>query len=317
VCRVQTVVCAVHLSLGGAEMKKCQNIIVGIELSESAQQILERALEWAKRFGAKLHVVHAIEFTMSQRWDAFPLRFQEVKERLEAGAWEKLEGMLEALPDKEHLGKSFVRWGRPDTVLAKLADEVDADLCLVGKINRTALERAMVGSTSRRLIRQLALPILALAPDATDRLKQVVIPVDFSEASEAALRDGIACAKREGAKVHILHVYEFLSVMPMIELWTKEDIQKLNDEAKEMVQEQMDTFLQPFDLDGVDVEIHLNEGYVFDEIVRFVRGCEADLLVMGSIGRSGIQSVLLGNTAERVIHNAPCSLMIIKPEMTS
>ena len=73
-------------------------------------------------------------------------------------------------------------------------------------------------------------------------------------------------------------------------------------------------FLKPLDLSGAKTEIQLKEGYVYDEIVRFVRKHDADLLVMGSVGRSGIQSVLLGNTAERVIHAAPCSLMIMKPE---
>lgn len=142
---------------------------------------------------------------------------------------------------------------------------------------------------------------------------KILVPVDFSETSLHAVRLAIAMARSGGGKVHLLHVgtlplvvsdaAAYGAAVPAYLLEAKDQIAAEQKHALEkLAAEEVPEGL----LGGVAVR----EGFPPDEIVEEAKACGADLVVIGTHGRSGISRLVLGSVAERVIRHATCPVMV-------
>ncbi len=141
---------------------------------------------------------------------------------------------------------------------------------------------------------------------------KIVVPTDFSEPSDEALRRGLLLAKAFDAEVHLLHVLEpviyfetdLLSLYPVDEM-----IEVMRAGVKRRLKKQVAKV-------GGEVITHLLEavGDPGRAICRFSEEMPADLIVIGRHGRQGvIEHMLIGSTAERVVRHAPCSVFVAMP----
>ena len=144
-------------------------------------------------------------------------------------------------------------------------------------------------------------------------VKKILCPVDFSDPSERALEQAVALAKLNGAELTILAVAQpmpatiggegtlLTELGPMPEMMT--------DMAQEYLAKMRDKFCGDI-LDRTAVQVEV--GVPFVEIVRAAREAETDLIVMGSHGRTGLEHLLIGSVAERVVRKAPCSVLVVR-----
>jgi nucleotide-binding universal stress UspA family protein len=135
-------------------------------------------------------------------------------------------------------------------------------------------------------------------------LKNVLVAVDFGEASEAALSYGRNFARRFGARLHVLHVLENRFLRPM-----------LNDPlaVETATSRQLLERLTPHDrvsLNAVGVVRTSDEPA--DEIARYAREQNIDLIVLGTHGRRGVAHLVAGSVAERVVRIAPCPVLTVR-----
>ena len=86
--------------------------------------------------------------------------------------------------------------------------------------------------------------------------------------------------------------------------------QEINEEASRRLEE----FLDSLAVDRTKIQVHLSWGTPWQEIRRISQHEAADLIVMGTVGRSGIKGVLLGNTAEKILDTCECSILTVKPD---
>lgn len=142
-------------------------------------------------------------------------------------------------------------------------------------------------------------------------VKRILFPTDFSEGSDIALPYAADMAKHYSAKLHILHVmYDVVQAtgwyVPHLSM---DEIYK---DIEENAKKEMDRYgieeLRGFK----DVERTLVKGMPYDEIIKFAAENKIDLIVMGTHGRKGIERVIFGSTAERVVRNAPCPVMSVR-----
>ncbi|MCX6664549.1 MAG: universal stress protein [Euryarchaeota archaeon] len=136
-------------------------------------------------------------------------------------------------------------------------------------------------------------------------IKRIVIPVDSSDASRIATEQGVYLAKLMNIDVSIVSVNDaeqFMVSAPLSEKLKKER-QDFLQEAKKIA-----------DLRGVSASTELMTGAPVDEIVKHVKN--NDLIVMGSQGKTGFNKLMLGSVSEKVLQRAPCSVMIIKPNIS-
>lgn len=131
--------------------------------------------------------------------------------------------------------------------------------------------------------------------------RKILCPIDFSSCSELALQHASERAASSGAKLYIVHVEgPGRSSLPGTPGYVAEldGHRRLLDEAKPRVE-------------GVDFEQHCLRGSVIDEIQRFARLRDIDLIVMGTHGRTGLARVFMGSVAKSLSEDAPCEVLAV------
>lgn len=143
-------------------------------------------------------------------------------------------------------------------------------------------------------------------------LKTVLVPTDFSDASESALRYGKAMAERFGATLHVVHVMEDL----LAHAWAAEvyvsSMPQLRDEIEKESRLRLGALLTDAERKAFRAETALLAGNPFLEIIRYAKTHDIDLIVMGTHGRGPIAHMLLGSVAEKVVRKSPCPVLTVR-----
>lgn len=141
--------------------------------------------------------------------------------------------------------------------------------------------------------------------------KQILVPIDFSDCSTAALEYGLALAEKLDAKVILLHVVE-PAAYPENYLLTPATLDEANQNLMSAGRERLATLEQKAQGHGRPIETLVRMGRAQSEIPDTAKAIGADLIVLGTHGYSGLKHVLLGGTAERVVRHAPCPVLTVR-----
>ena len=140
-------------------------------------------------------------------------------------------------------------------------------------------------------------------------IRRVLVPVDFSDTAKHALAYGADIAKNFGAELELLHVYQ----LPMVTLpdgavlASAEYISRLT----ASIQTELDRLAATAKELGVSVKTKLLEGAPHECIVKTATDGKADMIVIGTHGRTGLTRLLLGSVAERVVRTAECPVLTV------
>lgn len=135
--------------------------------------------------------------------------------------------------------------------------------------------------------------------------QNVVVPIDFSSQSLAAIQTALELAVSP-KNVHVLHVVIPLTTLTMGEVWVAEDVASRISAA----QEYLAKYLEQHGIAGVTAEIR--EGDPGLQIAEYVTSLKADLVVIPSHGRHGVQRLLLGSVTERVLRHVDCPILVLR-----
>ena len=145
-------------------------------------------------------------------------------------------------------------------------------------------------------------------------MKKIIVPIDFSEYSEYALKAAAMLAKRNNAEVLALHMLEMSDV-----LLTKTDVQQQQKAVffLELAKKKFDSFLDKDYLKDINVTPIVKHFKVFSEVNDVAQEHDADLIVMGSHGVSGAKEFFVGSNTERVVRNSEIPVLVIKNDVDS
>ncbi|MDD3246830.1 MAG: universal stress protein [Methanosarcina sp.] len=143
----------------------------------------------------------------------------------------------------------------------------------------------------------------------SDLYRNIVIATDGSENTRRAISYGIEMAKLSGATVHALHVVNTQSTIS--ESWTagKEEIYKIMRCDGEKV---VSKLKQLGEDSGVEIREVLLDGCPSDEIIHFAENNNVDLIVMGTLGKTGLEKFLMGSVAEKVVRGSKVPVMVVR-----
>lgn len=141
-------------------------------------------------------------------------------------------------------------------------------------------------------------------------LKKILVPTDFSEGSQVAVKYACEFAKAFGAQIHLLHVLEDPLPYPspesfVIPVQFYEDLEK-------SAQERLGQVLSAEDQKRFQVQLVTERGSPFVQIITYSKSNDIDLIVMGTHGRGAIAHMLLGSVAEKVVRKAPCPVLTVR-----
>lgn len=140
--------------------------------------------------------------------------------------------------------------------------------------------------------------------------RAIVVPVDFSGSSDAAVDYATALAADCGASIRLLHTCE----MPLVEMTPYRFAvpSSMWEEVREAAGKRLESVRERVAAAGVEVTAELTEGPPADSIAAFAEEVDADVIVMGTHGHTGIAHVLLGSVAERTLRLAKCPVLTVR-----
>lgn len=145
------------------------------------------------------------------------------------------------------------------------------------------------------------------------KIKKILVPVDFSEASRPACAAAFELAEQLGASVTMLHVVDYPPPYSQVDALTMvlpaEGNVTFDRFLKERAQEEMKTFISPYAKNKFRTEFR--GGTAADGIVEAAKEGTYDLIVMGTHGRTGLRRLMIGSVAERTIRTSPCPVLTI------
>ena len=142
------------------------------------------------------------------------------------------------------------------------------------------------------------------------KLERILVPTDFSDCAKQAIEYGSELAKRFGAELHLLHVVQPIVMAYAYGAAIPEEALHPEGPAKK----ELDDVEVP-DVEHISrVERSVRSGTPFVEIVRCAKQNKMDLIVIGTHGRTGLNHMLLGSVAEKVVRKASCPVLTVRPE---
>jgi nucleotide-binding universal stress UspA family protein len=144
------------------------------------------------------------------------------------------------------------------------------------------------------------------------RVRRILHPTDFSRPSGAAFAQAVALARKEGAQLLLLHV--LVPPTPFVGdgYISPKTYQELEAAARRGAERLLRKALARAQKAKVKVRALLVEGVPYDQIARVARRKRADLIVMGTHGRTGLSKFFLGSVTERVLPLAPCPVLTVR-----
>ncbi|MBN1540727.1 universal stress protein [candidate division KSB1 bacterium] len=299
-------------------MSTFRHILVPRDFSTPARNALDWGVYWARRFNARLTMMHVVTV-----FDDDPYNPQRDRDDWR-DFYRKIEGLADAQLQEtapESAGSqleidSVVRRGfSPAEELLDYASTNGVDLIVMGTHGRRALSRFLLGSVAERVIKHAQCPVMTCRPPAEKKaaekaVQRILVPTDFSENSKSALQ----LAKQllpQDAELTVLHVIAD-TLHPAYYLAGKSSLFDLLPDLEEHARNAMQRFLQDSGIGSETATVIMQEGDPAQRIIEFARENRADLIVMGSRGLSEWEQILVGSVTERVVRKAACPVLTIK-----
>ena len=300
-----------------AQENRLSTILVATDFSETAESAIAWGAELARAHGARIVLCHALWPTSlaspAPEFMPMPVRFYDDLRDAAASRLEKSAASLRA--QGLQAATALIVGSAAEVVLGE-AKRLAADLIVAGTRGLTGWKKLLLGSTAARLVRRSPCPVLTVHPEDVGRhreLRTVLVPTDFSEdatlAAEAAARIVAPLASSRLVLLHAYHVpVEFVSPLAVPVL--------LNDVGpiEAAAQIELDEIAARLRGRGTAVETRLVLGYPPQAILDEAKTLGADLIAMGTHGRSGMKRLVMGSTAERVLPEAPCPVLTLHRE---
>lgn len=290
-------------------MNGLQSIVVGVDFSAGSGAALRQALRIATWHRARVRAVHVIDTIFSVEGEpGTPGLRREICEGLVNEVRSGWESVRLSVPGARDLALSVRVQGLTAGVLSEARD-AKADLLVLGA--RGAGEvRTGLGTLATSCVRHAACPVLLVKEDQTDAFRTIVVGVDFSPTSLRALEQGVRLAAQDGAALHVVHV----TSAPWRALGARgEDVGRAMMHAE---RRRLEDFARPLGHEGAfarpKFEVVEHAGHR-SGLAEYVARVHADLLIVGTRGRSNLRDLLLGSTAERALRESPCSVLAVKP----
>jgi len=145
-------------------------------------------------------------------------------------------------------------------------------------------------------------------------IQRILCAVDFAEYSPQVAEYAQTLAQKLGAGVHVLYVAPTLSQYVGFQV-APSSIENFVGEILSGAEQTMENFLQEHFTD-IEVTGHVLTGYAAEEILKYAQENSMDLIIMGTHGRKGIDRILFGSVAERVVKSAHVPVLTVRPEST-
>ena len=294
-------------------MSPLRHVIAATDLSPRSRHAVRRAAQVAAHTGARCTLLHALGIDDAGALVGTLARFQR---RLAPALEKQAHAELDAVAATErgtHPGlaiKARVERSPATQALPALAQEVGADLVVIGPRGEGLARRVLLGSTASRLLRQTLCPVLVARHAPKGPYRRVLVAVDFSPGSLAIVQTARRVAPE--AKLVLLHAFEApfegLLVYAGVD---DEALARYQAEAKEAALARLQALARDAGLSLDDYLPVVRHGNALRILLERQRRLACDLVALGKHGTGVTEELLLGSLTERVLAEAPVDVLVV------
>jgi nucleotide-binding universal stress UspA family protein len=280
-------------------------ILWATDFSDEAVEAFMYADIFAKTFGAEILGLHVFPGYSPEHYQSAIVVIDEFKKRadhMRNVAMEKFESFQKA---KGVTFEYFIKDGNAAKVIVETAEDVKADLIVIGRKGLSAIERLFIGNVANQVLRHSRVPILITKKKSgKPKFKRILVPTDFSDQEEVERDYAWKLAKGFGSGITLLHVLELHDY----------------DFPPRVLEEMLDSVLKRLKQrkrqEKEDIKISEDVTRAIDApvgIVDYVDTHRMDLIVISTCAQSKLERFLLGSTTEKVISYSPIPIFAIPP----
>lgn len=295
-------------------MGAIETIVAATDFSRPASAAVRRAAMLARTADARLELVHVLpsDPMIPATWKAIRGMLEFEPARVGDDARDRLRQMAgrieaeHALPVETHLAE-----GRAYAEIVARADAIEADLVVVGAHGEHFVLDLFAGTTTQRVQRHSAVPVLVVRLAPFSGYEHVLLATDFSPASEMAAR--VALGFFPDAAFHVLHVFEppferRLGLHGVV-------LENYRRQVDDQVRRELEGFVRETGLEGRAASIEVRHGYAPTRIKERAAELGADLIALGTHGKSWLTTGFLGSVSEHVAAESFLDVLLVRPSV--
>ncbi|MDO9012875.1 MAG: universal stress protein [Gallionella sp.] len=294
-------------------MKPITVLLTATDFSASSSRAEERAALLAAEHGARLTLLHSLSGLALERLRDRLLHGYASTERQLIGHYEDaLRRLAEDLAGRWQIEVTpLLTVGQPHREISRAAQEIGADMVILGAMGEHPAREFFLGATAERVIREAAMPVLVVRNEPGEPYRRVLVPLDLSVHSLAVAE----LARRVAPEAHLTlaHAFEvpFEGKLNFAGV-SEQDIQRYRQEERQHAQDVLYTLANSLK-NGEHADIRVEHGMPEVVIPELLREMEADLIVVGKHGKSEIIDLFLGSMTKHLLLEAPCDVLVMPP----
>ncbi len=284
-------------------MKLIKTILLATDFSKSSESVLENAIALAKVFQSQIAPIYVMPDDIQNA------KAHELLKELSTQQLDRIRDSIRAAGVE--VSDSILAYGDFSTRIVETARRIQANMIVIGAGEKFKGGAFLLGSNAEKIIKKSSKPVFVVKSGKDLNVSKIMCPVDFSSQSKRALENAITFAHRFNAEVVVFSVY---NVSHLFSIRHRVNMDEQVELIRKEHQKELDAFLKSFNFTGIELQTEIREGDPAVEILKAIDKHRADLLLIGTTGKSGVSKILMGSVTEKVIRKVPCSFMTLKNE---
>jgi nucleotide-binding universal stress UspA family protein len=306
-------------------MQRFKNILLLHDRRPGHHLTMKRGVDLARRNQAKLTVIDVIEEDLWVPGEIYGSeQFREPKQLVSKELQKELDIVIEPLRQQGLDVRAKLLFGKPFLEIIREVLRENHDLVMKTAQGEGGLKGMLFGSTAIHLIRKCPCPVWVVKKGENEHYDRIIAAVDPDPSNEQRnqlnrkIMDlATSLAKLEQSELLIVHawlLYGETILRGGAGRMDQDEIDRLVREAEVAHRTKLNSLLQEYDLHGLNYRVHLIKGEAGRVIPELAEKQQADLIVMGTLSRSGVAGFLIGNSAEKILDKVDCSVLTVKPD---
>ncbi|XVH33623.1 universal stress protein (plasmid) [Haloferacaceae archaeon DSL9] len=282
-------------------------ILLPTDGSDGARPAEDHALQLAEAYGATLHALYVVDVERAAYDvdEGTEHLWPRIRRLLRERGTRAVERIRAAGADRGLDVVTAIEEGTPADAICAYADRTAIDLVVIGTRGRSGLSRILLGSVAARVIRRASAPVLAVkthAPTTVAPYGSIVVATDGSPGADAAATLALDIAARFGTTVDVVSVVDAKIVRSR---GHRDALERGGTAAAETIRVRAAER-------GVRATTTILHGTPARSIAAHADAVDADLIAVGTAGRSGIERIVLGSVTDRLLHTGPVPILTVR-----
>ncbi|GAQ93875.1 nucleotide-binding universal stress protein, UspA family [Thermodesulfovibrio aggregans] len=279
-----------------------KRILACIDGSDESFHTFEEAVRFAKERDI---TVFALTVAPSYHGDLSLVGIGVSIEEISKPYKETLSKAKDIAEKHQVLVKTLYEEGEPFEKIIDVSEEISSDLIVMGKKGISALQQVLMGSVTERVIGYSNTDVLVVPKNSTIKWNKCLVAVDVSKYGEKVCSKAIDIARDFQSEINLISAVE----VPLAVFAVKPE---LYDEQVNKTKKYLKELELKFHGENISPRIFIEEGEPYKKILEKADQIQADIIVVGSHGRTGLKRLLMGSTCQRVIGLSKVPVLVVK-----